>query len=65
MLKLPEPAVVTVSETEVVSVVVPDVPVTVMGYVPAATVDATAIAMLALPEPVIDVGLNVTVTPEG
>jgi len=58
-------AVVTVSVTVVVSVVLPDVPVTVMGYVPATVVDATAIVMVEVPVPVIEVGLKVTVTPVG
>ena len=43
----------------------PAVPVTVMGYVPAATDDATVMLMVELPAPVIDVGLKLTVTPEG
>ena len=58
-------AAVTVSVTVVVSVVLPDVPVTVMGYVPAIVVEATAIVMIEVPVPVIEVGLKVTVTPVG
>ena len=65
MVKFVAVPLVTVSETFVVSVVLPDVPVTVMLYVPVATVDPTAIVMVELPAPVIDVGLKVTVTPEG
>lgn len=64
-MKLPEPAVVTVNATVVDSVVLPDVPFTVIVYVPAATVDATAMVMVEEPEPVMEVGLNETVTPEG
>lgn len=56
---------VTVRATVVVSVVLPDVPFTVMGYVPATVVEATAIVMVEVPVPVIEVGLNVTVTPVG
>jgi len=56
---------VTVRVTVVVSVVVPDVPFTVMGYVPGTVVEATAIVMVEVPVPVIEVGLNVTVTPVG
>jgi hypothetical protein len=58
MVKLPTTGAVTVSETVVVSVVLPEVPVIVMGYVPAATVEATVIDMVELPVPVIDAGLN-------
>ena len=46
-------------------VMLPDVPFTVMVYVPRATDDATVIVMVEVPAPVIEVGLNVTVTPEG
>ena len=56
---------VTVSETVVVSVILPEVPVPVMGYVPV-TVDApTVIVMVEVPAPVIEVGLKATVTPVG
>src|ERR1039458_5702539 len=56
---------VTVRVTLVVSVVLPEVPFTVMGYTPVAVVGATAIFMVEVPVPVIDVGLKVTVTPVG
>ena len=56
---------VTVSETLVVSVMEPDVPVTVMLYVPATVDEAAVIVMVEVPVPVIEVGLNVTVTPVG
>ena len=56
---------VTVSVTVVVSTVEPAVPFTVMGYTPVATVPATAIVMVEVPVPVIEVGLKVTVTPVG
>jgi hypothetical protein len=65
MLKLPAATVVTVSETVVVSVVLPDVPVTVMLYVPATADEATVRVMVEFPAPVIEVGLKATVTPEG
>ena len=65
MVKFCLAPLVTVSETVVVSVVLPDVPLTVIVYVPAATVDPTDIVMVELPAPVIEVGLKVTVTPEG
>lgn len=56
---------VTVRETVVVSTVLPDVPVTLMLYVPVAVVEATVIVMVDVPAPVIEVGLNPTVTPVG
>ena len=65
MVKFGEALLVTVSETVVVSVVPPDVPLTVIWYVPVATVDPTAIVIVEVPAPVIEVGLKVTVTPEG
>jgi hypothetical protein len=65
MVKLPATGAVTVRETVVDSVVLPELPETVIVYVPAATVEATAIDIVELPVPVIDVGLNVIVTPEG
>ena len=64
-VKLPPPELVTVSVTVVVSVVPPEVPFTVMGYTPVAVVPATAIVMVEVPVPVIEVGLKVTVTPVG
>ena len=45
----------------------PDAPVTVIVYVPAAVVEATAMVMVEVPEPgaAMEVGLKVTVTPAG
>ena len=63
--KLPLVVLVTVSETVVVSVVLPAVPVTVIVKVPGVTVDPTAIVMVEVPLPVIEVGLKLTVTPLG
>jgi len=60
-VKLPAP--VTVSEMEVVALNVPEVPVIVIGYVPA-TVDA-ATANVATLEVVDEAGLNAAVTPVG
>ena len=62
-----KPAVVpvTVSITVVVCVCPPPVPVTVMVYVPATVEDATVMPMVDDPLPVIDVGLKLTVTPDG
>ena len=65
MVKLPAATVVTVSETVVVSVVLPDAPVTVMVYVPVAVDELTAMDIVELPVPVMDVGLKLIVTPEG
>lgn len=64
---MPELVDVTVSDTVVVCVMPPPTPVTVMVYVPAATVEPTAIVIVELPEPgaAIDVGLKLTVTPLG
>lgn len=56
---------VTVSETVVVSTVLPEVPVTVMVYVPVAVEEATVIVRVEVPAPVINVGLKPTVTPDG
>jgi hypothetical protein len=49
----------------VVSTVLPEVPVTVMGYVPVAVEEATVMVMMEVPAPVIEVGLKPTVTPAG
>lgn len=65
MVKAGTGAEVTVSETEVVSVVLPEVPVTVMLYVPVAVVEATVSVMVEVPVPVIEAGLKPTVTPVG
>lgn len=56
---------VTVSETLVVSVVLPEIPDTVMLYVPVAVLEATVMVMVEVPAPVIEVGLKPTVTPVG
>ena len=48
-----------------VSVVLPEVPVTLILYWPGAVVVATLIVASELPAPVIEVGLRVTVTPLG
>src|SRR5579863_5695540 len=56
---------VTVTETVVVFVMLPDVPVTVILYVPAVTDEPTVMDILDVPAPVIDVGLKATVTPVG
>src|ERR1700690_2662976 len=56
---------VTVSETVVVSTVLPEVPFTVMLYVPGAADEDTVTVIAEVPAPVIEVGLNVTVTPLG
>jgi hypothetical protein len=52
-------------ETVTISVALPDVPVTLILYVPIAADEATAIVMVEVPAPVIDEGLKVTVTPAG
>lgn len=58
---------VTVNETVVVCVTPPPLPVIVMLYVPAATVEATVKVAVELPDPgaAIDDGLKPTVTPLG
>ena len=58
---------VTASVTVAVWVIPPPVPVTVIMYDPAATLEATATLMVELPEPgaAMDVGLKDTVTPLG
>ena len=53
----------TISEMEVVALSVPEVPVMVIGYVPA-TVDAATARVTTL-DVVDEVGLNVAVTPVG
>lgn len=65
MVKLGLAVAVTVSETEVVSTVLPEVLVTLMVYVPVAVDAATVIVMVEVPAPVIEVGLNPIVTPVG
>lgn len=58
---------VTVNVIVVVCVTPPPVPVTVIGYVPATAVAATAMVAADVPDPgaAIEVGLKVTVTPVG
>lgn len=56
---------VTVRETVVVATVLPEVPGTVMRYVPAAADEATVSVMVEVPAPVIEVGVKPTVTPAG
>lgn len=56
---------VTVRVTVVVSIVLPDVPVTVIVYFPVATEEATEMFIVEEPAPVIDDGLKLTVTPAG
>jgi hypothetical protein len=64
-IEKPAEELVTVSETVVEEVVLPDVPVMVIEYVPAATLDATVKVAVDEPLPVIEAGLKPTVTPEG
>jgi hypothetical protein len=59
------PAAVTVSDTVVVSTVLPEVPVTVMVDVPVAVPEGTVTVMVEVPVPVIEAGLKPTVTPDG
>jgi hypothetical protein len=56
---------VTVSDTVVVATVLPEVPVTVIVYVPTAVDEPTVIVMVELPAPATEVGLKLTVTPDG
>lgn len=56
---------VTVSETVVVSTVLPEVPFTVIVYVPGGVDEATSMVIVEVPAPVIEVGLKLTVTPVG
>lgn len=66
-VKSAETAGVTVSETDVVCVRPPPVPVIVMLYVPGVVFDDTVKVAVEVPEPgaPMEVGLNVTVTPVG
>ena len=57
MVKLPA---ITFKVTVVVSVVLPEVPFTVMEYVPGAADAPTLMIMVAVPAPVIEVGLKLT-----
>jgi len=65
MVKVEATVPVTVSMTVVVSVVLPDVPLTVMLYVPGTVDEATVTVIVELPAPVMEPGLNPTVTPLG
>ena len=56
---------VTVRETVTISVMLPEVPVTLILYVPMAVDEPTVMVMVEVPAPVIEVGLKVTVTPAG
>ena len=65
ILNPPVTGAVTVSEKVAVCVMPPPTPDTVMVYVPAAVVEATVSDKVDVPEPVIEVGLKVPVTPVG
>ena len=56
---------VTVRETVTTSVMLPEVPVTLMLYVPGAADAPTVMVMVEVPAPVIELGLKLTVTPAG
>jgi len=58
-------ALVTFRVTVVVSVVLPEVPITAMLYVPVTVVGATVMVMVEVPAPVIAVGVKPMVTPVG
>ena len=60
-------AAVTVSVTVVFCCIPPPLPVTVMGYVPAAVLAPTVMFMVELPEPGagMGLGLKLTVVPDG
>lgn len=45
--------------------VLPEVPFTVIVYVPGAVDEATSMVIVEVPAPVIEVGLKLTVTPVG
>lgn len=55
----------TVRRTVVLSMVLPDIPDTMMGRVPLAADEPTMILIVDVPVGAIDVGFNVTVTPAG
>jgi len=55
----------TVRKTVAVPVMLPEVPVAVMGYMPEGGDEPTVIVMVEVPDPTIDVGLKLTVTPFG
>ena len=56
---------VTVKVTVAVCVTPPSVPVTVIGYEPVAVVEPTVMVMVEVPEPEMDEGAKLTVTPAG
>ena len=67
-VKFPElPAAMTVSETLVELVKLPEVPVTVIVYLPVAVEEATVMVIVEVPEPGAAIGLvpKPTVTPDG
>ena len=65
--EIEKPPAVTVKVTDVLFVMPPPVPVTVIGYVPVAVVEATVMVMVELPDPgaLRDEGEKPTVTPFG
>lgn len=65
LMEKPAETPVTVSVTVVEETMLPEVPVTVMEYVPAAAVEPTVKLSVELPAPVMDVGLKAAVTPVG
>jgi len=58
-------ALVTIRETVTISVVLPEVPWTLMLYVSATVDEPTVIFIVVVPAPVIEVGLKLMVTPVG
>jgi len=56
---------VTVTETVVDALVLPEVPVTVIMYVPGTVEEDTVIVIVEVPAPVIELGLKPMVTPDG
>ena len=65
LMEKPAVVEVTVSETVVVEVVLPDVPVMVIAYVPGVVDEPMVKVAVEVPVPVMEDGLNPTVTPEG
>jgi hypothetical protein len=64
-VKVAATGAVIVSETTVLSIVLPLVPVTVMGYVPVGALEATVKVNVEVPVPVIDPALKPADTPDG
>ena len=56
---------VTVRVTVTISEMLPEVPVTIILYVPTTVDEPTVIVMVEVPAPVIEVGPKITVTPVG